>query len=156
MKMKFSGQVKRLLFLLVGIAIIPAVQCQSSSDSLYLLIDPLPEVLLSNDHISVENADSWGSIVAWAWGLSRAMDYFETDPVGEYLSLLEAGEVYRLYGGDVLSDEISPEMDQPRWKGKQGYHIRTGKHDLTAYDWEQYLAFADLHLKMSDSPHQKL
>ncbi len=71
------------------------------------------------------------------------------DPRGEYLSLLSSSEVYRLYGEDVLEEVLSPDLNQPRWVGKQAYHIRTGKHDITSYDWEQYLAFADLQLGSS-------
>jgi hypothetical protein len=27
------------------------------------------------------------------------------------------------------------------------FHTHTGKHEITAFDWEQYLLFADQHLK---------
>lgn len=68
------------------------------------------------------------------------------DPRGEYLSLWHAGVVYRLFGRVGMPSEAMPGLDMPV-QTDVGYHIRSGKHDVTDYDWQQYVKFADRHLK---------
>lgn len=66
------------------------------------------------------------------------------DPRGEFLSLKHADPVWKLLGKEGLGVEEMPRVNQPVGK-YNGYHVRTGKHDVTRYDWEQYIAFADRH-----------
>ncbi|HTV10066.1 MAG TPA: prolyl oligopeptidase family serine peptidase [Candidatus Aquilonibacter sp.] len=68
-----------------------------------------------------------------------------SDPKGEFLSAVSASSVYRLLGKPALAaDTPQPPLDHPiGLDGFVAYHERTGKHDVTAFDWEHYLDFLD-------------
>jgi hypothetical protein len=65
-----------------------------------------------------------------------------SDPRGEFLAAVNAGPVYALLGKRGIGTDQMPGLHQPVGD-TVAYHIRAGKHDVTAYDWDQYLDFAD-------------
>ncbi len=73
------------------------------------------------------------------------------DPRGEFLSAVGAGPVYQLFGLEGLGTTDMPALDQPVQKGNISYHIRSGAHGLTEYDWEQYMNFADKHWRKQET-----
>ncbi|MBD2756100.1 glucuronyl esterase domain-containing protein [Spirosoma validum] len=74
--------------------------------------------------------------------VASASDDQWSDPKGEFLGAMHTEPVYKLYGKTALGTTTFPTVNQPVGQTVR-YHDRTGKHDVTDYDWEQYLRFAD-------------
>ena len=64
---------------------------------------------------------------------------------GEFAAAELAAPVWNLYGRNGLIAHGFPKADAPYLGGSVGYHLRTGVHDITRYDWQCYLDFADRH-----------
>ena len=78
--------------------------------------------------------------------IASAEEDLWADPKGEFLSGVYAASVYNLYGLKGLETETMPPINSPIMN-HIGYHIRTGKHELTRYDWEQFVCFANRFFK---------
>jgi hypothetical protein len=78
--------------------------------------------------------------------LGTALDDQWADPKGELLAARAAGPVYRLFGKKGLEQDELPALGAPIMN-TIGFHYRTGKHEVTGYDWDRFLEFADLHFR---------
>ncbi|MGD0225819.1 MAG: acetylxylan esterase [Terriglobia bacterium] len=92
------------------------------SDELIALIAPRPVYITSAEE------DQWA------------------DPRGMFMAAVAAGPVYQLLHAEGLGTDQMPALNQPIMH-TIAFHIRAGKHAVTAFDWDQFLAFADLHLR---------
>jgi len=69
------------------------------------------------------------------------------DPTGTFLAMKNAEGVYALYGMDSKLPDAPPALNDPTVRTPLGYHNREGKHDLTPYDWTNFIRFADDYYK---------
>ncbi|MFW6289475.1 MAG: hypothetical protein ACOC0R_00790 [Mariniphaga sp.] len=67
------------------------------------------------------------------------------DPRGEYLAAYHATPVFELYKKNGIASTEMPELNQ-HVQNTVAYHIRPGGHGVKAYDWTQYIRWANKHV----------
>jgi len=76
--------------------------------------------------------------------IASAVEDTWADPKGEFLAGYYVGPVYELYKLKGLETDVHPPIQRPILNAI-GYHIRTGVHDVTEYDWMAFMDFAEKH-----------
>jgi hypothetical protein len=76
--------------------------------------------------------------------ITSASEDLWADPRGEFLAACHASPAYELFEKTGLIENMKVEIESPIMNSI-GYHIRNGVHDITAYDWTQFINFAKLH-----------
>ena len=96
-------------------------------------------------HLKVDQHE-WAALMAprlLAIG-SATEDNWAGQP-GEFYTGVLASPAWKLYGLKGLPTDQFPAPDSPIKGGEISYHLRTGIHNLTPYDWGVYMDFADAH-----------
>ncbi len=78
--------------------------------------------------------------------IASASEDLWADPRGEYLSGYHASEVFRLYGMTAIEVTDMPSVEKPIHH-TVGYHLRAGGHDVTLYDWLQFMRWCRVNIK---------
>jgi hypothetical protein len=78
---------------------------------------------------------------------TNASEDLWADPTGTFLSLKNAETVYRLYGLQSGLPDAPPAINTAIVESPLAYHNREGSHNLTVYDWNNFIKFADHHFK---------
>jgi hypothetical protein len=99
------------------------------------------------DHLPIDQHELVALLAPRSVYVASAQEDLWADPKGEFLSLVHAGPVYALFGRRGLGASELPPAGVPLHGDLLGYHLRPGGHDLTRYDWERFLDFADARLR---------
>ncbi len=101
----------------------------------------------NEDALPVDQHQLLGLIAPRSVAVASAAEDLWADPRGEYLSLVHAAPVFRLFGASSIDQPDLPPLAQPRFVGPTGYFIRPGAHGLHEGDWANYLDFLDIRLR---------
>lgn len=77
--------------------------------------------------------------------VASAIDDKWSGPENEFLATVHASAVFELLGRKGIGATKFPALDTPIQTGDIAYHVRTGKHNLTGYDWKCFMDFTDKH-----------
>lgn len=97
----------------------------------------------NEDKLPVDQHMLIGLIAPRAVYVASAAEDLWADPKGQYLALKEALPVYRLYGFNINLPENMPAVNEQLISQVVGFHNREGKHNMTPFDWEQFIRFAN-------------
>ena len=78
--------------------------------------------------------------------VASAIDDKNSDPEGEFLAARAVTRVYEFLGSTGLPATDWPSVNAPVL-GRVSYHVRSGGHNVTDFDWDQYLRFCDRYVK---------
>ena len=72
---------------------------------------------------------------------SSSEDYW-ADPEGQLLGLIHAAPAFALFGAKDFPTLDALEIDSP-FHGDIAYHVKSGKHSITPYDWKNFMDYAE-------------
>jgi len=78
--------------------------------------------------------------------LATAQGDVNADPEGEFETAKASDAIYKFLGTKGFPGTTFPALNQSIY-GQVGFHIRPGGHDVTNFDWIQFLNFSNLHLQ---------
>ncbi|MDX2270002.1 MAG: acetylxylan esterase [Bryobacter sp.] len=79
--------------------------------------------------------------------VASASEDLWADPEGEFAACVAVDPLYKLLGQTGLASPTMPKPNERNHAGSVAYHLRAGKHDITLWDWEGFLDFADRWLR---------
>ena len=94
------------------------------------------------DTLPFDSHQMLGLIAPRALYVTSSSEDLNADPYGTFLATAHASKVWNLYGEKGLETFDMPKPNTPVGN-KVRYHVKTGKHSITPYDWEQFYNFAD-------------